>query len=217
DAHDPDVRGPGVQGPRLRRAAGEDGARPRARAGLPRHELLLVRRRLHRPEPGVRRPAGVRRPGRWRPQPGSCVVAITSRFGSMTISMRRFRRLLSASSFDATGWNSPKPAPDTLAGATPAWIRTRTTDRALALDSSQLDGKRSVEIGTLSVCPSTWNARSVSSESTPPISASVARPSAPTVALPDENRMSCGSWMTMRPRTMFTLTRPPSMRDWKRP
>ena len=42
---------------------------------------------------------------------------------------------------------------------TPCATRSFTTSTARAVDSSQLDGKRGVWIGTLSVSPATWNVR----------------------------------------------------------
>src|SRR5690625_1581509 len=83
-------------------------------------------------------------------------VAPKSKSGTRTISMRRFCSRCSAVSFSTRGENLPYPAPERLCSFTPLSMRSFTTARARADESSQFEGKREVEMGTLSVCPSTW-------------------------------------------------------------
>src|SRR5439155_7141386 len=73
----------------------------------------------------------------------------------ITRSTRRLAARPSGVTFEAIGRYSPYPARDSRAGLKSNWlVMWERTYVARAADSSQLDGKRAVLIGTLSVCPS---------------------------------------------------------------
>jgi hypothetical protein len=86
----------------------------------------------------------------------------------ITISTRRFLARPCAVSFDATGWESPKPCADRRFGFISCATRYRTTPVARVVESSQFEGKRLRRAGpmrTVSVNPSTtmrWCCRLVS-------------------------------------------------------
>src|SRR5262249_44406085 len=75
--------------------------------------------------------------------------------GTITMSTRRFICCPRVEEFSATGWNSPYPAADKRSGANPSpSISSLTSVVARAVDSSQLEAKDGVWMGTLSVWPS---------------------------------------------------------------
>src|SRR5690606_19118068 len=108
--------------------------------------------------------------------------------GSSAISTRRFSARFAAVSFGTSGSVSARASESSRDGATTR-ARISRTASARRCDRCQFDGKRSVRIGTSSVCPvtSTWPGSRASARPTASINGTCAALTSP---LPEANRPS---------------------------